>query len=124
MDMPRLTDRAALMQRRCRTDPSAFFLHALAADEIDERLIEVNRSFTSIAIVTGAPDFWAARYPDATIIPDDDMLVLQPGAHDLIIHAMCLHWANDPVGQMVQCRHGLQPDGLFFMRQSGRSNLA
>jgi hypothetical protein len=25
-----------------------------------------------------------------------------------------LHWANDPVGQLVQCRRALQPDGWFI----------
>ena len=35
-------------------------------------------------------------------------------AHDLIVHAMCLHWANDPVGQLIQCRRTLRPDGLFL----------
>ncbi len=41
-------------------------------------------------------------------------LTLEPGAHDLVIHAMALHWANDPVGQLVQCRRALRPDGLFL----------
>ena len=27
---------------------------------------------------------------------------------------MGLHWANDPVGQLVQCRRALRPDGLFL----------
>jgi hypothetical protein len=27
---------------------------------------------------------------------------------------MGLHWANDPLGQLVQCRHALRPDGLFI----------
>jgi SAM-dependent methyltransferase len=47
-------------------------------------------------------------------VADDEVLALEPGAHDLVIHALCLHWANDPVGQLVQCRHALQPDGLMI----------
>ncbi|OZA09475.1 MAG: SAM-dependent methyltransferase, partial [Rhodobacterales bacterium 17-64-5] len=27
--------------------------------------------------------------------------------------ALALHWANDPVGQLVQCRRALRPDGWF-----------
>ncbi len=123
MDMPQLTDRAALSRNRARAEPSALFLQEQAADEFQERLIEVNRTFTSIAIVTGFPDFWAKRYPDATIIADDDTLDLQQGSYDLILHAMCLHWANDPVGQLVQTRHALKPDGLLLCALLGGQTL-
>jgi len=27
---------------------------------------------------------------------------------------MCLHWANDPVGQLIQSRRAMRPDGLFL----------
>lgn len=114
MKLPQITDRAALARNRARAQPDAFFLQEQAATDIQERLIEVNRTFTSPAIVTGFPAFWAARFPDATITGDDETLGLVPAAHDLVIHAMCLHWANDPVGQLVQCRHALKPDGLLL----------
>ena len=123
MKPPQITDRTALLRNRARALPEALFLHEQAADELQERLIEVNRSFTSVAIVTGFPDFWAARFPDAKIVSDDDVLTLEPKAHDLVIHAMCLHWANDPVGQMVQCRHALRPDGLFLCTFLGGQTL-
>jgi SAM-dependent methyltransferase len=55
---------------------------------------------------------------------DDDVLALSPGAHDLVIHALCLHWANDPVGQLVQCRRALRPDGLFLGVLFGGQTLA
>jgi SAM-dependent methyltransferase len=123
MDMPQLTDRAALMRNRARAEPSALFLHEHTADELHERLIEVNRTFTSVAIVTGFPDFWANLYPDATIVSDEDALDLTPQAHDLILHVMCLHWANDPVGQLVQTRHALKPDGLLLCTFLGGQTL-
>nr|WP_076660668.1 methyltransferase domain-containing protein [Yoonia rosea] len=123
MTMPQITDRAALMRNRARALPDALFLQEHAADEIQERLIEVNRTFTSVAIVTGFPDFWRARYPDATIVPDEDTLDLKPQAYDLILHTMCLHWANDPVGQLVQARHALKPDGLLLCTFLGGQTL-
>ena len=90
-------------------------LHRIAADEIHDRLAEVNRAFTSEAVVTGFPDLWRELRPDAAVIvPDDDALALTPGAHDLVIHAMALHWADDPVGQIVQSARALRPDGLFI----------
>ena len=48
------------------------------------------------------------------MIGDEDVLGLTLGQSDLVIHALCLHWANDPVGQLVQCRQALQADGLFL----------
>lgn len=109
---PLLTDRPALLRNRGRA--SEFFLQQTVADEIHERLIEVNRSFTDKAVVTGFEPFWRGQFPDATIAQDLDILDLPANSFDLVIHAMSLHWANDPIGQMVQCRHALRPDGLFF----------
>lgn len=123
MDMPQLTDRAALQRNRARADADALFLHETLASELQERLIEVNRTFHSIAIVTGFPDFWAEKYPDATIVPDDETLNLEPGQHDLVLHTLCLHWANDPVGQLVQSRHALKPDGLLLCTFFGGQTL-
>jgi SAM-dependent methyltransferase len=62
--------------------------------------------------------------PEARIVADDERLDLEPGAHDLVIHALCLHWANDPVGQLVQCRRALRPDGLFLGVLFGGQTLA
>ena len=113
---PALTDRAALLRQRARARRTGFadVLHRLAADEIEDRLSEVNRRFMRPAVVSGFPDFWAGAFPQAKIVADDEVLALAPGAHDLVIHAMALHWAEDPVGQIVQCRHALVEDGLFI----------
>jgi SAM-dependent methyltransferase len=123
---PPLTDRAALAQHRRRAERQglASFLHDLAADEIEERLAEVNRRFTEIAVVTGHPTVWRERFPQARIVPDDELLDLAPGAHDLVIHALALHWANDPVGQLVQARRALRPDGLLLCVSFGGQTLA
>ncbi|MDQ1900756.1 SAM-dependent methyltransferase [Paracoccus sp. WLY502] len=113
---PTLTDRPALLRQRDRANRCGFadILHQLAADELQDRLSEINRRFTAPAVVTGFPGFWAQIFPDARIISDDPVLDLQPGAHDLVIHAMALHWADDPVGQIVQCARALREDGLFI----------
>ncbi|MEL7211215.1 MAG: methyltransferase domain-containing protein [Pseudomonadota bacterium] len=114
-DTPSLTDRPALLKHRARvSSPDDLFLHAQAADELHERLQEVNRTFTNIAVVTGFPQFWEDRFPGARIVPDTDTLDLEVGVFDLVVHAMALHWANDPVGQLVQCRRALKRDGLFL----------
>lgn len=109
---PRLTDRTALTRNRNRAD--AMFLQAASADDVHERLIEVNRSFTSPAVVTGFPAAWSDWMPSAKVVEDGETLDLEEGAHDLVIHALSLHWADDPIGQLVQCRRALKPDGLLI----------
>lgn len=113
MNQPnRLCDRAALLHQRRRA--TEMFLQEHAADDVQERLKEVNRSFTKPAIVTGFPEFWSDRFPNAQIVHDSEVLPLESGQHDLVIHALSLHWADDPVGQLIQCRRALKPDGLFL----------
>ncbi|WP_425429550.1 methyltransferase domain-containing protein [Celeribacter neptunius] len=99
-----------------------FFLHEEARFEIEDRLEMVTKSFSSPAIVTGFPALWQEWFPEAKVVSDEDFLALEENAHDLVIHAMSLHWANDPVGQLIQCNRALKPDGLmiavFFGDQS------
>ncbi|WP_424985781.1 SAM-dependent methyltransferase [Microbulbifer sp. S227A] len=111
---PRIFDHDALLRHRRRARSDDLFLQQLAVDEVKDRLAMVNRVFRSVAIVTGFPEFWRDCFPEARLVPDSETLDLTLGAHDLVIHAMCLHWANDPVGQIIQCRRALAPDGLFL----------
>jgi SAM-dependent methyltransferase len=125
---PELTDRTALTRHRARSlshadHDAAMFLHRIARADLEERLNEVNRTFTAAAVVTGFPAIWADFRRDAKVVPDADVLDLKPQAHDLVIHAMGLHWANDPVGQLVQCRRALQPDGLCIAVFPGGDTL-
>lgn len=118
-----LTDRKALARNRARAQGD-LFLHRIAREELSLRLAEVNRRFTAPAIVTGLPQVWADFLPGAEVVEDAPTLDLQPEAHDLVIHAMALHWASDPVGQMVQARRALCPDGLFLGVCVGGQTLA
>lgn len=122
---PPLFDRVLLALRRKRAvaQGPALFLHEEAAFELQERLKDINRAFTDIAIVTGFPAFWADAFPGARVVADSDMLELPVQSHDLVIHAMCLHQANDPVGQLVQCQRTLKPDGLLLVAMFGGQTL-
>lgn len=113
-DRPAMTDPLVLKQHRDRATPEGLFLHHAAADEINDRLAMVNKSFTDQAVVTGFPALWTEKLPSARQVPDSDALDLAPGSLDLAVHALSLHWANDPVGQIIQCRRALRPDGLFL----------
>lgn len=120
-----LTDREALILHRARAArlESVDFAHRIALDEVQDRLAEVNRTFSDPAIVTGHPDFWRTAFPQAKIVPDTATLDLQPQSHDLVIHAMALHWADDPVGQLIQSARALRPDGLFLAVLPGGQTL-
>ena len=111
---PILTDLKTLALHRARSSVGALFLHKAAADEIEDRLEVVNKSFTSKIIVTGHAAVWGECFTDATIIDAAETLALEVGAHDLALHMMALHWANDPIGQLIQCRRALRADGLFL----------
>lgn len=125
MTAPVLTDTAALARHRARAARApALFLHELIADEVQDRLTEVNRTFTNPAIITAFPDVWAGRLPGARLIADAEVLDLAPLSHDLVIHALALHWANDPLGQIIQAARALRPDGLFIGAMFGGQTLA
>ncbi|QJF49759.1 methyltransferase domain-containing protein [Roseobacter ponti] len=118
-----LTDTRALQMHRARARIRDLFLQVQAADEIQDRLEMVNRAFTRIAVVTPFEGIWRERLPEATICADDETLPLDEKAFDLVIHSMSLHWANDPVGQLIQCRRALRPDGMLIAVALGGQTL-
>lgn len=115
-----LFDRDALALRRQRAvrQGAADFLHDWAAEEVKERLTAVNRTSRDAAVVGPRPGVWAGHLAKPgrpwQEVADGDVLSLEPESLDLVIHALGLHWANDPVGQLIQCRRALRPDGLFI----------
>ncbi|SEN10592.1 hypothetical protein SAMN04488003_10962 [Loktanella fryxellensis] len=119
--MQTLTDSTALTRNRARATTT--FLRDRVAADVQERLQEVNRTFTQPLIVTPTPAIWARILPDAATMPPTDVLDVRPGVHDLVIHDLSLHWADDPVGQLVQARHALMPDGLFIGTLFGGQTL-
>jgi SAM-dependent methyltransferase len=123
---PILFDRAALMRARQRAARApADFLQAEVARQVKERLGEVNRRFTSAAVIGPRAALWvdALGLPGAHPVADADVLALDAGAHDLVIHALCLHAANDVVGQLIQCHRALRPDGLLVATMFGGRTL-
>jgi len=123
-DMTDLTDRTALRLHRQRAaiDP-ADFLRVAVADEVHERLTEVNRSFTTPLVITPHSALWQDAFPDVTICDEADVLDVPQAHFDLVIHDLHLHWANDLVGQLVQSRRALVPDGLFIGTLFGGQTL-
>lgn len=123
MTQPLLTDRKALARNRARARRDALFLHAMAREEAEDRAAFVNRTFTKAAVVTPFAQAWDGFMDGARLVPDAEVLDLAPGAHDLVVHALGLHWANDPVGQLIQCRRALKEDGLLIAITLGGQTL-
>lgn len=118
-----MTDTQILNLRRARVSGGTLFLQESAADEIEDRLGMVNRSFTQSAVVSPFPAVWQARFPQAHVVADTETLDLAEGTYDLVIHSLGLHWANDPIGQLIQCRRALRPDGLMIAATLGGQTL-
>jgi SAM-dependent methyltransferase len=121
---PPLTDVHALhLHHKNRRTADGRFLQQQAFEEITERLLGVKKSFKKTAVVTSWPELWADIVVGTDVIHPDDILRFTGSGYDLIIHAMALHWANDPVGQIVQCRNALKSDGLFLSACFGGQTL-
>ena len=122
---PTLTDRIALERNRKRALRSpALFLQETAIDEINDRLGMVNKTFSAPAFTAGFRDLWQRAFPTAACFEDRENLGLTDDAFDLIIHGLALHWSNDLVGQLIQCRRALRPDGLFLAVLFGGNTLS
>ena len=122
--LSKLTDRKALEQHRQRAllKPEYFLFREIAAD-VEERLGEINKSFSKPAIVGGLTDPFEDVLHQPATFEDTEALSLEREAHDLVVHAMALHWSDDPVGQIVQSRIALEPDGLFLGIMFGGQTL-
>jgi SAM-dependent methyltransferase len=57
------------------------------------------------------------------MIADEEWLPIRPGAVDLILSNLNLHWVNDLPGALLQIRNALKPDGLFLGAMFGGRTL-
>ena len=144
---PALFETERLAQRRDRANRCGFagrgdFLHAEIAVLLAERLAEVTRDFQDAVIIGSGGgvhadalrdrvanirqvEWSAARAAQAGVDATEfsDTLPVAPESCDLIVSALELHWANDPVGQLIQMRRALRPDGLMVAAMFGGQTL-
>ena len=129
----------------------ADFLWHRAADGIAERIEDCTRDFPDVAIHGTGAGAVAAALPAragtgrivqidpspamagaaARLRPDADArtmtgetLPLEEESVDLALSTLMLHWANDPVGQLIQMNRALRPDGLMIAALFGGDSLS
>ncbi len=149
MDRHQVFDRKLLLARRLRAlhqhGTSADFLLARAADDLEQRLSAVERSFdvavdlashtghaaqaiqrsgkaATIIRVEQDARFLHGAFP--AIVADEEALPLRPASIDVVVSLLSLHLTNDTPGTLVQIRRALKPDGLFLGAMAGENTLA
>ncbi len=130
--------------RRDRAVPGVaafdFLLRGMEQDILD-RLADVKRDFSNIAVLGASPglvDALRAGNPErlVTIDPspraaaamrgvaaDEDFLPLGNATLDLIAAPLTLQWVNDLPGCLLQIRAALKPDGFFIAAMAGGDTL-
>lgn len=123
----KIFDLELLKKRQLRARKSGFvsFLDLSIIEQVEERLKEIQREFRQPAIIGGKAGFWAEKLAlkNAVLLEDNNTLKLGQKKHDLIIHALSLHWYDDIVGQLIQTRNGLKEDGLMLAFLYGGDTL-
>jgi SAM-dependent methyltransferase len=116
MDTPYLFDPKTVAIHGSRVkDEDALFLHKFAASEVSEKLKDVNRTFSDVVFIGPQAQMWARETSLMPhFIPNTEVLGLKPESCDLIVNCMNLHWSNDPIGQLIQMRRALRPDGFMI----------
>lgn len=143
---PALFDTDLIAVRRDRAQRLGFVdgadvLHRAVASSMAERLEAVTRAFADRVVIGGGGQLAAALPPGpeprileissrraeaAGIrpVPTLDPLPLAEASVDLIVSGLELHLSNDPVGQLIQMRRALRPDGLMIAALFAGQTLA
>ncbi|MBL4639098.1 MAG: methyltransferase domain-containing protein [Kordiimonadaceae bacterium] len=108
--------------RRMGTDGD--FLRQEIADRLQDRLLDINRTFTApldIGSDYGRLSGW--QNSGASIPISDAPIAAKPDSHDLIVSNLNMHWVNDLPGLLVQINRTLKPDGMFIGSMLGGNTL-
>src|SRR5262245_22938993 len=118
----------------------AAFVHQRVAADLADRLEAIPRPFARALALGGGGLFsaelerrpeLAARIAQITeadvasgeVVLDPEHLPFAPGAFDLIVSPLALHWVNDLPGALIQLRLALRPDGLLLASLLGGATL-
>lgn len=126
MNVKKLFDYGSVVKNRKRFDlnnPSSIYFHNQVISEIRDRMAEVLDNKGNQAIVTGIPELWIESFSEADLVPDSEILKFPSNQYDFILHSLCLHWSNDPVGQLIQCQQSCRDEGMVIAVLFGGQSL-
>ena len=92
------------------------FIHDLAISDLKDRLLEIGNECLEILIVGHFAKYWSNNLTikKTKYIKENKFLNILPRSQDLIISALHLHSANDPISKLVQMRFGLKIMEFFW----------
>ncbi|MDX5594864.1 methyltransferase domain-containing protein [Pseudovibrio sp. SPO723] len=148
MSHPSLFDRSLIMQRRkkalAKPVAGADFLLKAAAQDLEDRLMMLSRSFETAVDLGGHGNYTTEALrnsgkvqrviradlftPDQNsgtpdLVIDDAVLPFAEQSVDLIVSSLNLQLLDDLPGTLVQIRRALKPDGLFLGLLLGTDSL-
>lgn len=136
-------DRTLVRKRRARGHRMAgtAFLYTRIAEDMAERVLDVNRNFERVLILGNAElaklirvklaaklgHIVYADHNDATtgldVLCDEEALPFKSGSFDLVLNPLSLHGVNQVPGALKSMRKLLKPDGLFIASLFGGNTL-
>jgi len=137
---PEIFDNRLLRLRRERASRRGdSFIAQRCAEDLAERLQDINRQFQK-ALIIGSQDFLFALkaalppekmpvniahrpFADLNAIAAPEAPIFGEGEYDLIVSALYLQAMNDLPGTLIQTRLALKPDGLFIGAMFGGETL-
>ena len=125
-DQECLFDMELLKKRRARAKILGFesFIHKLLAEDFRVRLNELDKKFDHSLLIGPFLSNWLASLQNQTFEESNDLDVLQlKKNYDLIVHCLCLHWSNDPLGKLIQMKRFIKPGGLLMGYLFGEGTL-
>ncbi|MGE5202882.1 MAG: methyltransferase domain-containing protein, partial [Acidobacteriota bacterium] len=131
-------------QRAARLGPAEFLLEE-AAEHLAARLDDVTRRFPRALVLGARGGVMARALADrggietliemeeaaglfaagrrCAAVAEAEALPFAPGAFDLVVSPLVLHWTNDLPGALLQLRQALRPDGLLLAALFGGETL-
>ena len=126
MKVQNLFDYGSVVEKRKRFDPNSpasIYFYNQVISEARGRMEEIFFGPCKLAIVSGRPELWRNKFPEADLVPDVDRLQFPDDHYDMILHSLCLHWSNDPLGQLIQCQKSCKSGGMVLAVLFGGQSL-
>lgn len=132
MTNPLIFDRTRYLAHLARAEkaPEDFLLREMA-DRLCERVLDINRSFPEVLVISPSPKLVAEYIPASAGAKNvmhhaegvEELLPFSQNQFDLVLHCGGMQWVNDLAGMLIQIQKILKPDGLFLGLTMGGNTL-